>query len=66
MNTDKAQLEKAFADSDAIMALEGFSGSQKVADLQKQVIDGKLTIDQAVQLAIKQAKAKVGGRSTDS
>lgn len=53
-----AERRQAFAEADAIMALEGFQKTPEMARLQEDVIQGRVTFDQAVQAAVAQAKAK--------
>lgn len=51
-----AERRGAFERADAIMALEGFTKTPEVAQLQEAVIAGRMTFDQAVQAAIERAK----------
>ncbi|MCM0608466.1 MAG: antitoxin VbhA family protein [Ideonella sp. WA131b] len=51
-----AERRGAFERADAIMALEGFTKTPEVAELQAAVVAGRLTFDQAVQAAIERAK----------
>jgi hypothetical protein len=53
---------RAFERADAIMALEGLEKPADVAALQEAVIAGRMTFDQAVQVAIDQAKRRAEGQ----
>jgi len=53
----KEQLAAAFADADSILALEGMVKPSGFEQLQQAVINGELTIDQAVAQVVAEAKA---------
>ena len=55
-NRDPAAIAAAFQRADAIVALEGFVPDDGYKAIQRRVIAGELTSDQAVQLVIAQAK----------
>jgi hypothetical protein len=57
INQDPARIEAAFRRADAIVELEGFVPDERYRALQRRVIAGELTADQAVQLVIAQAQA---------
>ena len=57
VNHDPAAVAAAFERADAIVALEGFVPEEKYRAIQRRVIAGELTSDQAVQLVIAQAQA---------
>ncbi len=54
---DPAAIAAAFERADAIVALEGFVPDDNYRAIQRRVIEGELTSDQAVQLIITQAQA---------
>jgi hypothetical protein len=54
---DPAAIAAAFEQADAIVALEGFVPDVGYRAIQRCVIAGELTPDQAVQLFIEQAQA---------
>ena len=56
-NRDPAAIAAAFERADAIVALEGFVPDDNYRAIQRRVIAGELTSDQAVQLVIAQAQA---------
>ena len=56
-NRDPAAIAAAFLRADAIVALEGFVPDDNYRAIQRRVIAGELTSDQAVQLVIAQAQA---------
>jgi hypothetical protein len=56
-NRDPAATAAAFERADAIVALEGFVPDDNYRAIQRRVIAGELTSDQAVQLVIAQAQA---------
>lgn len=58
-----AERRQAFVEADAIMALEGFQKTPAMAKVQEDVIQGRVTFDQAVQAAIAHAKTKAEGKS---
>ena len=51
-NRDPAAIAAAFERADAIVALEGFVPDDNYKAIQRRVIAGELTSDQAVQLVI--------------
>lgn len=53
-----AERRQAFVEADAIMALEGFQKTPEMAKLQEDVVQGRVSFDQAVQAAVAKAKAK--------
>ena len=54
---DPAAIAAAFERADAIVALDGFVSDDNYRAIQRRVIAGELTSDQAVQLVIAQAQA---------
>lgn len=56
-NCDPEAIAAAFERADAIVALEGFVPNDAYRSIQRRVIAGELTSDQAVQLVIAQAQA---------
>ena len=56
-NRDPAAIAAAFERADGIVALEGFVPDDNYKAIQRRVIAGELTSDQAVQLVIAQAQA---------
>ena len=54
---DPAAIAAAFERADAIVALEGFVPDDNYRAIQRRVIAGELSSDQAVQLVIAQAQA---------
>ena len=56
-NRNPAASAAAFERADAIVALEGFVPDDGYRAIQRRVIAGELTSDQAVQLVIAQAQA---------
>ena len=56
-NRDPAAIAAAFERADAIVALEGFVPDDWYRAIQRRVIAGELTSDQAVQLITAQAQA---------
>ena len=54
---DPAAIAAAFGRADAIVALEGFVPDDNYRAIQRRVIAGELSSDQAVQLVIAQAQA---------
>ena len=56
-NRDPAAITAAFQRAEAIVALEGFVPDDNYRAIQRRVIAGELTSDQAVQLVIAQAHA---------
>ena len=56
-NRDPAADAAAFERADAIVALEGFVPDDGYRAIQRRVIAGEMTSDQAVQLVIAQAQA---------
>ena len=56
-NRDPAAIANAFERADAIIVLEGFVPDHNYRAIQRRVIAGELTSDQAVQLVIAQAQA---------
>ena len=56
-NRDPAAIAAAFERADAIVALEGFVPDDNYRAIQRRVIAGELTSDEAVQLVIAQAQA---------
>ena len=56
-NRDPAAVAAAFERADAIVALEGFVPDDNYKAIQRRVIAGELTSDQAVQLIIAQAQS---------
>ena len=50
------QREAAFRDAGAILALEGMVEPEGYAQLRRNVIDGKLSFDEAVAKVIEQSK----------
>ena len=56
-NRDPAAIAAAFKRADAIVALEGFVPDDDYKAIQRRVIAGELTSDQAVQLVIARAQA---------
>lgn len=56
-NRDPAVIAAAFERADAIVALEGFVPDDNYRAIQRRVIAGELTSDQAVQLVIARAQA---------
>lgn len=55
MNT-RDRREAAFRDAGAILALEGMVEPEGYAQLRRNVIDGKLSFDEAVAKVIEQSK----------
>ena len=55
---DPAATAEAFEHANAILALEGFEPDAEDKELQRWVISGELTSDQAVQLIVAEAQAK--------
>ena len=56
-NRDPAAIAAAFERADAIVALEGFVPDNNYRAIQRRVIAGELTSDQAVHLVVAQAQA---------
>jgi hypothetical protein len=56
-NRDRAAIAAAFERADAIVALAGFVPDDGYRAIQRRVVAGELTSDQAVQLVIAQAQA---------
>lgn len=52
---------RAFAQADAILALEGFDRMPQMATLQDAIAEGKLSIDEAVHAILAAAKARTPG-----
>ena len=55
-NRDPAAIAAAFERADAVVALEGFVPDDNYRAIQRRVVAGELTSDQAVQLVIAQAQ----------
>jgi hypothetical protein len=58
-NADRNRLELGFISSFAITELAGFSGDKKLAELRSQIINGELSFNEAVQLALELVNSKV-------
>jgi hypothetical protein len=56
-NRDPAAIAAAFERADAIVALAGFVPDDGYKAIQRRVVEGELTSDQAVRLVIAQARA---------
>ena len=61
-NRDPAAVAAAFERAGAIVALEGFVPDGDYRAIQRRVIAGELTPDQALQLIVAQAQAQAADR----
>ena len=57
-STSAAELQAALDESKAILALENMVEPQGHAQLRKDIVDGKLSIPDAVQKILEEAKAQ--------
>lgn len=47
------ELEAAFAEADAILRLEGFERTEAMTKIQREILAGRMTLDEAIESVIK-------------
>jgi hypothetical protein len=61
--TTQADLQAAFEQADAVLALEGMTRPEGFEQIQQAVIEGKLTFGEAVARVVAEARAEVAAAS---